>query len=97
MNYTLIFLPEADKDYDDIQLYLEQYYENTAVNFFKQLKKRIESLKTNPNIAPSYDKRPSYRKLIVEKYIVFYKVDEEKKRIEIHRILHGSRDIRRYI
>jgi len=30
-------------------------------------------------------------------YLVFYMVDEEKKIIEIHRILHGARDAKRHL
>ena len=97
MNYKAVFLPEARGDSEEIREYLSQYYESTVRNFFALLKKRINSIKSNPFIAPPYLERPSYRRLVVEDYLVFYKVDEDKKLIEIHRILHGSRDISRYV
>jgi len=97
MKYKMIFLPEAEKDSQEIRQYLSQYYENTAQNFFALLKKRINMLKSNPLIAQVCQERPPYRRLVVESYILFYRVDEVKKLIEIHRILHGSMDIGRYI
>jgi addiction module RelE/StbE family toxin len=93
----MVFLPEAMADAEEIQRYLSQYYESTVRNFFTLLKGRIDTLKSNPYMAPAYPRRPEYRQLVVEDYLVFYKVDEDKKLIEIHRILHGSRDIGRFI
>ena len=97
MKYIIVFLPEAMEDSKDIRQYLSQYYESTVRNFFTLLKKRTDSLKSNPYIAQTYPERPSYRRMVVDDYLVFYKVDEDKKLIEIHRILHGSRDIGRFI
>ena len=97
MKYKVVFLPEASKDSDEIHRYLSQYYKNTSKNFFALLKKQIDSLKSNPFIAPVCPERSSYRRSVVAGYLVFYKVDVEKELIEIHRILHGSRDIGRYI
>ena len=97
MKYTVVFLPEARADSEEIRQYLSQYYESTVSNFFALLKERISYLKLNPSIAQSYADRPSYRRLVVDDYLVFYKVDEDRKLIGIHRILHGSRDVGRYI
>ena len=97
MKYMIIFLPEALADSEEIRNYLSQYYHSTVTNFFAHLRKRTNSLKANPYIAPQHQEQPSYRKLVVGEYLVFYKVDEKKKQIKIHRILHGSRDISRYM
>ena len=97
MKYKIVFLPEASIDSEEIRKYLSQYYESTVISFFALLKKRLDSLKINPLLAQVYPERPSYRLLVAEEYLVFYKVDENKKLIEVHRILHGSRDIGRYI
>jgi len=37
------------------------------------------------------------RKIVISKYLVFYKVNDKKKTIEIYRILPGSWDIARYL
>ena len=97
MKYKLIFLPQAHTDAKEVRKYLSQYYAGTAGKFFALLKKRINILSTSPYICEQYSERPSYRKLIVKDYLVFYKVYDDQKKIEIHRILHGSRDIERYL
>jgi len=61
------------------------------------LKTQIAKLKTNPFLCEKYQERPAYRRMVVGDYLVFYKILEDKKQIEIHRILHGSRKISRYI
>ena len=97
MKYELIFLPQARTDAEEVRKYLSQYYAGTAGRFFALLKKRISTLKTNPFICEQYHERPSYRKMVVNDYLVFYKVNDDQKRVEIHRILHGSRDIDRFL
>ena len=97
MNYRLAFLPEAWTDAEEVRQYLSQYYESTAKNFFALLKKKTAALKANPYICEQYQERPTYRKMIVDDYLLFYKVNEDKKLVEIHRIVHGSRDIGRYL
>jgi len=97
MKYKVVFLPEAMSDADEIRQYLSQYYSNTVRKFLDLLRKRIGTLRDNPHLAQAYPDRPSYRRLVVENYLVFYKVNEVTGIIEIHRILHGSRDISRYL
>jgi addiction module RelE/StbE family toxin len=97
MIYKVVFLPEAKSDSEEIKRYLSQYYKSTVKNFFALLKKRVNLLKTNPFLAPSCPERPSYRQLLVDEYLAFYKVNEDKQLIEIHRILHESKDIGRYV
>jgi len=89
MRYRVRFLPDTVADREEIRVYLSQYYESTVNNFFSLLKKRIASLKDFPYSCPTYENDPDYRKLVVGEYLVFY--------VEVHRIFHSSRDIRRII
>ena len=73
MNYRIVFLPEALSDADEIRRYLSKYYTTTVKNFFATLKKRTNSLRSNPFSAQTYLERPAYRRLVVDEYIVFYK------------------------
>jgi plasmid stabilization system protein ParE len=82
---------------EEIRTYLSQYYESTATNFFRLLKKEIQLLKEDPNICKIYDDDPDYRTQTVGSYLVFYSINEDDKIVEIHRILHYSRDIRRQL
>lgn len=97
MKYLIRYFDEAASDKSEIKKYLSQYYESTVENFFHLLKKKISRLKDFPYSCPVYEDDPDYRKLIVGDYLVFYMVNETNKIVEIHRIFHGSRDIRQHL
>ncbi|MDR2599925.1 MAG: type II toxin-antitoxin system RelE/ParE family toxin [Oscillospiraceae bacterium] len=97
MRTEVIYLPKAISDQADIKTYLSQFYPGTAKRFFTLLKKKISRLKTHPYSCPVYEDVPDYRKLVVGNYLVFYVVSENKEIVEVHRILHGSRDISQHL
>jgi plasmid stabilization system protein ParE len=90
-------MPVVSKDLEEIRTYLSQYYESTVSNFLRLLKKKIDQLKENPYICKTYDDDPDCRSQAVGNYLVFYIINENSKIIEIHRIFHSSRDIRRHL
>ena len=93
VQYKIKYLELALSDVCEIKTYLEQFYESTAARFMTELKERIFTLSEMPYMCERYFYRPDYRKLVVWDYLVFYKINEENKTIEVHRILHGSVDI----
>ena len=97
MKYHIKYLPETVKDRDEIRDYLSQYYESTVKKFFKLLKEKTARLKRFPYSCPVYEDDPDYRTLIVGKYLVFYMINEDDKTVEVHRIFHGSRDIKKHL
>ena len=97
MKYRIKYLSETVTDLADIRAYLIRYYESTVRKFFALLKEKTARLKEFPYSCPIFEDDPDYRKLVVGNYLVFYIVNENDKTIEIHRILHGSRDIRRHL
>jgi len=92
--YRIRFLEDTVRDKEEIRSYLSHYYENTASRFFRLLKEKISRLKDFPYSCQVYEYDQDYRVLIVEDYLVFYIVNDDDKAIEIHRIFHGSKDIR---
>jgi len=54
-------------------------------------------LKDNPYIYPEYSENINYRRMFVGNYIVFYKVNDEEKQIDIYRILRATWDLPKYI
>jgi plasmid stabilization system protein ParE len=54
-----------------------------------------ESLKAFPQKHAGLPRRPHIRKVAHEAYIIFYKIDEELRVVEILRFWHGARDQRR--
>ena len=89
MIYTPFYLPLAEMDLDEILLYLSQYSSETSAKFLTELKDRLELLRKMPRMHP-YPKNRKYRFMVVQKYLVFYKIVEDSKVIAIHRILHAA-------
>ncbi|MCL2082946.1 MAG: type II toxin-antitoxin system RelE/ParE family toxin [Oscillospiraceae bacterium] len=94
MDYKLKYLPSAKQDLKDIKKYLSVFYPGTPARFAADLRSHIHGLRTHPQMYPVYDDFPLYRYIPIGDYIVFYAVDSAGGYIEIHRILHGKRDIR---
>jgi len=90
MDYNISYIESAKKDVFDIAQYLSQFYENTFAKFIEKLDHSIGSLAQMPHMGMVYR---NYRRLVVSDYLVFYRVDEETRTVEIFRILHGSQDI----
>jgi len=97
MKYKAVYLDPARRDVSEIQNYLSQFYPNTPKKFLTVLKKGIENICGNPLIYPEYEDNPAYRKMVVLDYLVFYKVFDQEKIVEIHRVLYGMRDIRSHL
>jgi plasmid stabilization system protein ParE len=97
MTYTVVYEDEALLDQEDIVRYLSRYYPDTPRRFREALDARLSALADMPYMYPAYDKNPAYRKMVVSDYLVFYKVNDAERTIELHRILHGSRDLDRHL
>jgi plasmid stabilization system protein ParE len=97
MTYKLTFLSIALDDKKNIEGYLKQFYPGTPHKFVAALKEKLTGLKENPYMYQAYEGNPAYRKIVVSNYLVFYKINDEKHIIEIHRILPGSWDLARIL
>lgn len=97
MSFSVVFMPEADRDMDDIEDYLSQFYASTARKFFTKLKRQITSLETMPYLYPVYDADTYFRKMVIDDYLLFYNVDQKRDLVVVHRIFHSKRDISRQI
>lgn len=93
MAYEIKLLNLAEKDLDDICYYLSQFYPGTPGKFLDDLEKDFQSISRNPKAFPVYVYNREFRKAVTNDYLVFYKIDEENKRVCIYRILHGKRNI----
>jgi len=97
MSYRVVFMAEANRDMDEIEEYLSQFYASTVRNFFLRLENQLKTLESMPLMYPAYQEDPFFRKMIVNDYLLFYSVDDKRQLAIIHRIFHSSRDISRQI
>ena len=97
MKYTIRFSPYAKEDKEEIKTYLSRFYPETPRRFTALLKKHISILKENPYMYGEYPENTDYRRMPVGNYIVFYKVNDAEKQIDIYRILRSSWDLPKYL
>lgn len=69
---------------------------DAALRYLDKIEKSIERLKEFPNSGsvPRYSilKKQGYKVVIVEKHLLFYKINEEKKTVIIYAIVDGRRE-----
>lgn len=97
MKYNIIRTDTADAQIRSIILYVaEKFGSETAFQKLDALEKSILALADNPDIGtePRYLvlKRQGYKVLILEKDLVFYKVNESKKEVIIHAVMDQRQD-----
>ena len=86
MEYKSRLLSTAYQDIINIEQYLSGLYPSTALKFSKELDKKILSLCHMPYIGQKYR---GYRRLVCGDYLLFYKVKEEEKIVDIYLIIHS--------
>lgn len=93
--YSLRYLPAAQEDILSILDYIAQDNPSRALAFIDKLDAQIGRLEKHSLLGrvPRHPKLREfgYRVLIVESYLAFYIIRGDQ--IEIHRVVHGSRDL----
>ena len=97
MKYKVIRTDTADAGIRKIVLYVAQNFGNTiALEKLDEIEKRILALGDDPFIGtePRYLvlKRQGYKVLVLEKDLVFYKIDEENKNVVIYAVVDQRQD-----
>lgn len=97
MNYEVIRTDTADSLIRKIVLHVaENFGTDVALEKLDNLEKDIMSLGENPYIGtePKYNilKRQGYMVLILEKDLVFYKIDDEKKQVIVYAVVDQRQD-----
>ena len=97
MKYKVIRTETADAHIRKIILYVaETFGSEVALKKLEELEQSILELGNHPSIGlePRYLvlKRQGYRVLILEKNLVFYKVNEDKKEVIIYAVVDQRQD-----
>lgn len=90
MTYKIKYLPLAVQDLNEIARYLSGFYPKTASRVLKELREKITKLGDTPKMCEVYRPDPAYRRMVVDQYLVFYRVNDEIKTVEVHRVLRGA-------
>lgn len=101
--YKLEYLPVARKDMLEIVRYISGELQNpdAADCLAVKLVDAAESVLTFPYATPAYQPiRPlkhEYRNILVQNYLMFYWVNEEKKLVTVARVIYAKRDYGRLL
>lgn len=103
MSYQVIRTDKADEQLRDIIFYIAEDSGSIdiAVNYLNKMEKAVMNLSEFPYIGvkPRYSilKKQGYLVLSVERHLVFYKVDEEKKLITVYSFVDCRREYKHLI
>ena len=97
MRYKVLRTDTADALIRNIVLYIAENLGNeTALSKLEDLERSILKLAENPYIGtdPRYTvlKRQGYKVLILEKDLVFFKIDENKKEVAVYAVVDQRQD-----
>ncbi len=92
----IIYSQNAVNDLQDIYDYIAKVSEYNAVRYMGKLEQKILMLKELPEVGvnPRYPELLALKVkvLIFEKYLIFYRINKDKKHIEIVRVLNSKRN-----
>ena len=95
--YEVVRTDTADEGIRRIILYVAQNFgAEVALKKLDDMEKSILALRKNPyaGVAPRYLvlKREGYKVLILEKNLVFYKIDEERRKVIVYAVVNQRQD-----
>lgn len=87
--YKIIVTPTAYKEIKNIYQYISEdlYAEKSAIKLMKKIEEKIMQLKINPKmyskVKISTKLKRQYRKIIINKYVILYTIDDIEKIVYI--------------
>lgn len=98
MKYTIRYLPEALEEMLPILAYLAEYSTTAPGKFASEVETQIKQLEDFPRMYPAYEHNRDFRVIqTLFDYQVFYIVNEKARSVDIHHILHGRRNIKKFL
>lgn len=100
MKYKIIKTEKADEQLRDIIFYIADDSGNIdmALDYLEKIKKAIEQLEGFPmsGSVPRYSilRKQGYRVLIVERHLIFYKVNSDDNIVTIYAVVDGRQEYR---
>ncbi len=101
--YKLAYLPLANRDIANAVNHIadELFAPKAALDLLEALDQSISRLKDFPYSCRVYQPvkllEQEYRILTVKNYAIFYTVDEQKKLVEIARVIYAKRDLEKQL
>ena len=103
MKYKIVRTDKADEQLREIIFYIADDSGSTdiALNYLDKIETAIRRLEEFPMSGsnPKYSilRKQGYKVLIVERHLIFYKVNESKKIVTIYAVVDGRREYKNLI
>lgn len=103
MKYAIIRTDKADEQLREIIFYIAEDSGSidVALGYLGKLEKAIMNLEDFPysGVSPRYStlRKQGYLVLIVERHLVFYKVNEDEKMVTVYAIVDGRQEYKNLI
>lgn len=103
MKYKIIRTDKADEQLREIIFYIadDSGSADTALNYLEKIEAAIRCLEEFPmsGNVPRYSilRKQGYRILIIEKHLVFYKVNVDEKIVTVYAVVDSKREYRNLI
>lgn len=93
---TLEYRRRAERDLDDIAVYIARDDPRRALSFIRELRRTCELLADNPLMGRARPElKPGLRSFPHGDYLIFYRPLRDG--VSVTRVLHGSRDAKRLL
>lgn len=103
MKYAIMRTEKFEEQLRDIIFYIadESQDTDTALGYLDKIEKSVLMLEDFPmsGVQPRYSvlRKQKYRVLIVERHLIFYKVNEPMQKVILYAIVDGRREYRNLI
>jgi plasmid stabilization system protein ParE len=92
VDYRLLYSQKSLKDLDEILGDIAEEDAESASRFRTSLLDHVDLLSRFPRLGGVIRKRSRVRKLLHSPLLVYYRIDEKKRLIEILHVRHGARE-----
>jgi len=91
--YRVEYLPEIDIDLEEAEAWLDEFSATASDRLTNTIDKKASLLVKHPMMYPTYHNSPYRFMPLPYKFLLFYQINETARTINVHRIIHGTRDL----
>jgi plasmid stabilization system protein ParE len=91
VDYRLLYTQRALNDLAEIIGHIAEDETDAASRFGSSLLDHVDLLSRFPRMGSIIRKRPQVRKLLHSPFLIYYRVDDVKRMIEVVHLRHGAR------
>ncbi|MDR2132494.1 MAG: type II toxin-antitoxin system RelE/ParE family toxin [Clostridiales Family XIII bacterium] len=96
MSHKIEYISTFYADVLNVAEFLAEYPDK-ASRIFAKIDKALQNLREMPEMYAVYPEIPSFRFIVTEDCLVFYKFKKPGGIVEVHRLIHGRMDIPAHI